>query len=1131
MIVDQPREREVAGGVERSARVRWKDGELRVWVTVPPELATPGGDLSPFVCAALLPAMRRGEDLEVDGPASPGLSRRTPRIVDLYATWDPRLFRTRVETAADAPVAPRAVGIGSFFSRGVDSLYSAASPRGLPGPLTHLVFCDRLEPMHGEAVRREEIRLAREAAGAIGLPLVVIESNVRELTDPIVPDWEDMVGGGLSFLALAMAGGLGHVVIPSSDGAGTIGPCGTSPLLDPLFSTERVEIDHDTPRTRVAKVGWLARERPDLLPWLKVCFVENRPDNCGRCSKCLLTMLALEAAGARELAAAFPAELDLEAVAKITPRNLNGQLEFAEAHRALLERGAPADVVAAVARVLENAARVHPSEIPLRPDTPGFRKRAAREAALLTLHGPRVPEQGPPRRPSGGFRPRTTVMMPAYNAEATLREAAASVLAQTVDELELIVVDDGSEVPAAETLRDLRDDPRLRIIRHRRNRGLSRARNTALGAASAPLVSQLDADDLWEIDYLESILPCFEDPAVGLAYSNATILDHPDGHADYIGDPTVHPIDDFPKIAEADPVPCLTATMRTAAVKTVGGYANWLRQCEDYHLYLRLAHAGWRFAYVHRRLARYRWPQPDRGMTYDRRHHELWQLAMYGAFAAAHPRTPGPRRQVRTRLRKEAATVRSLAGSGLPEPPEGRPRVYIEPGSHDVLNLGDIAMLQVCVERLEELLPGASIGVITGAPERLARHLPGVEPIPASGMYTWLDTPWKGGAYSVLFRRSRELLRRASRVAAASGEQTARAALRAEMVAREPLADDVRAFLSWLLAADAVVVSGRGGLADAFRDDALRLMELLRMADELGATVAMVGQGVGPAEGERLHRVARDVLPRLELLAVRERLLAAPLLERFGVAAERAPVTGDDALELAYRMRPGEQAPTGIGAALRVSDYSGVDASSAAGVGEVLAAAAARHDSELTPIPISLYPHESDGTALARVLDLRGEEVEGPRDAIERAGRCRLVVAGSYHAAVFALAQGVPVVAVSASPYYDGKFEGLADLFPGGCTVVSLAGPGLSDRLAAAIDEAWAAAPRLREELLAATERQVSASRAAYGRLAAALGSARAASAAGRRGDAPSLAGPVVGRDGGPDVGQRDTELLVRRAE
>jgi polysaccharide pyruvyl transferase WcaK-like protein len=1086
MILDQPRVQEHGGSVERSVRVRWDGGEHRLSVTVPAELAPPGEDLAPFVCTTLLPAMRRGEDLEVDGPVSAALLGRAPRIVDLYASWDPRLFRTRVTAGAAAEPAPRAGGVGSFFSRGVDSLYSAATPRGLPGPLTHLVYCDRLEPIHGEAVRREEIRLAREAAAAIGLPLVVIESNVRELTDPIVVDWEDMVGGGLSFLGLSLAGGLGHVVIPSSDGAGAIGPCGTSPLLDPLFSTERVEIEHDTPRTRAAKVGWLARERRDLLPWLKVCYYENRPDNCGRCSKCLLTMLALEAAGARELATAFPDELDLDAVAEITPKELNGRLEFAEVHAALREGGAPAETIAAVGCVLENAARVDPSQIGLRTDTPGFRKRAAREAALLTLHGPRAPEPpGPSRRAASG--PRTTVMMPAYEAAATVREAVMSVLGQTVAELELIVVDDGSTEPVSEVLTDLRSDRRLRILRHGRNRGLTAARNAALRAANAPLVSQLDADDMWELDYLESILPCFDDPAVGLAYTNATILGHPEGHADYIGDPTVHPMHDFPKIAEQNPIPSPTATMRTAAVRAVGGYARWLRQAEDYHLYMKLAQAGWRFAYVHRRLARYRWPQPDRGMSFEPRRHELWELAMFGSFVAAHPRTPGPRRQVRTRLRREAALARAVVRSELPEPPAGRPRVYVEPGSHDMLNLGDIAMLQVCVERLERLLPGVSIGVITGAPDRLARHLPGVEPIPAGGMYAWLGNRWDGGAYSSLLGRSRDLLRRAGDLATESGPAAARAALRAEIVAREPLPEDVRTFLSWLLAADGVVVSGRGGLTDAFRDDALRLMALLRIADGLGATVAMMGQGVGPARDERLRATAREVLPRLELVAVRERLIAPGLLESWGLPRDRAPLTGDDALELAHRLRPEGQASSGIGVSLRVAEYSGVDRAAATALGEVLAEAASRHGSELTPVPISLYPHESDGTTLARLLDVRGEEASTPRDAIELTGRCRVVLAGSYHAGVFALAQGVPVVGVTASPYYAGKLEGLADLYPSGCTVVSLAEPGFRERLAAALDQAWEAAPGLRDELLAATERQIEASRAAYARLAAAI--------------------------------------------
>jgi glycosyltransferase involved in cell wall biosynthesis len=247
--------------------------------------------------------------------------------------------------------------------------------------------------------------------------------------------------------------------------------------------------------------------------------------------------------------------------------------------------------------------------------------------------------------------------MPAYRARETVRESVESALAQTLGQLEVIVVDDGSPEPIADALGDLRDS-RLRLLRHRKNRGAPAARNTALAAARAPLVSQLDADDLWEPDYLESVLPCFEDPEVGLAYTNATILEHPDGLDTYIPDASVHPMDGFPKIAEQNPIPALTATIRADAVRGVGGYAQWLWVCDDYHLYLKLARAGWRFAYVDRRLARYRWPHPERGQSYDRDAAERDEFKMWIAFMLRHPGTPGPRRQVRTRVKRELTKLR-----------------------------------------------------------------------------------------------------------------------------------------------------------------------------------------------------------------------------------------------------------------------------------------------------------------------------------------------------------------------------------------------------------------------------------------------------------------------------------------
>ena len=393
MIVDHLQARARGDDVERSARIRWDGGDFRLSVSTPSRLSAPEDDAAGFMCAALLPAMRLGEDLELRGGVSRRLLERVPRIVDVYATWDPRLYRSRVRAERELGPRKAARGVGCFFSRGVDSMHSVAVPRGLPGALTVLVYCDRLEPMHSDAVRAEEIRLAGEAARELGVPLVVIETNLRDLTDTIVADWADMVGGGLAFLAHAMAGGLGHVVIPSSAAPTTVIATGSSPILDAMFSTDELEVYHDAPASRPAKVAWLARERPELLPFLKVCFHEDRSDNCGRCPKCLTTMLSLEAVGALNLATGFPPELDRSTLAALDVRGIQPREEFREIEWRLRDRGAD-EVAGLVADALDRGT-AGPPDGELRTDSPAFLARAERDAMRVLASQRRSPEAGP----------------------------------------------------------------------------------------------------------------------------------------------------------------------------------------------------------------------------------------------------------------------------------------------------------------------------------------------------------------------------------------------------------------------------------------------------------------------------------------------------------------------------------------------------------------------------------------------------------------------------------------------------------------------------------------------------------------------------------------------------------------
>jgi glycogen synthase len=291
--------------------------------------------------------------------------------------------------------------------------------------------------------------------------------------------------------------------------------------------------------------------------------------------------------------------------------------------------------------------------------TPAARRNEVDAALLRKRLG--IEHQAPapalPRPTTTRAAPVLSVLMAAYDAEDTIRASVESALAQAEERLELIVVDDGSRVPVADVLADVRDQ-RLQIVRHARNRGFPAARNTALKRARGEFVAQLDADDLWAPEYATTVLPALEDPEVALVYSNARILGHPDGLELYIPDASVHPMDRFPKFAEQNPVPSLTATMRTEAVRAAGGYAWWMGPAIDYHLYGKLIMAGWRFAYVDRPLAWYRWPEPSRGMSYNRRRTQLAELRLWLAFALRHPRLPGPKRQVRVRLGREVQRLR-----------------------------------------------------------------------------------------------------------------------------------------------------------------------------------------------------------------------------------------------------------------------------------------------------------------------------------------------------------------------------------------------------------------------------------------------------------------------------------------
>ncbi len=122
--------------------------------------------------------------------------------------------------------------------------------------------------------------------------------------------------------------------------------------------------------------------------------------------------------------------------------------------------------------------------------------------------------------------PRVSVVMPAYNAARYIREAIDSVLQQQVQDLELIVVDDGSTDETAEIAAEAATaDPRVRIVRQPNSGKPAIARNRGIRESRGEIIAFLDADDVWRPEKLETCLRVLDErPDVDLVFHDVEYL-------------------------------------------------------------------------------------------------------------------------------------------------------------------------------------------------------------------------------------------------------------------------------------------------------------------------------------------------------------------------------------------------------------------------------------------------------------------------------------------------------------------------------------------------------------------------------------------------------------------------------
>ena len=183
--------------------------------------------------------------------------------------------------------------------------------------------------------------------------------------------------------------------------------------------------------------------------------------------------------------------------------------------------------------------------------------------------------------------PILSIVIPAYNVEAFIIQAVMSALSQGLQDLEVLVIDDGSTDRTAALVGKIQD-PRLRLIRQE-NRGLSGARNTGIRNARGRFIGFLDGDDEWLPEKAESQVAIMEaDPTIGITFSHSRYIDENGAETgrvlfSRIESPTIEEMIRRNRIGNGS-----SPVVRAECFEQAGLFDESLRSCEDWEMWIRI---------------------------------------------------------------------------------------------------------------------------------------------------------------------------------------------------------------------------------------------------------------------------------------------------------------------------------------------------------------------------------------------------------------------------------------------------------------------------------------------------------------------------------------------------------------
>lgn len=254
--------------------------------------------------------------------------------------------------------------------------------------------------------------------------------------------------------------------------------------------------------------------------------------------------------------------------------------------------------------------------------------------------------------------PLISVIIPAYNAEKTIRETVTSVLTQTFSDFELIVINDGSQDSTLVHLASI-PDPRLTVFSYP-NAGAQRSRNRGIEHATGAYLAFLDADDLWTPDKLEAQYHALQvDPQAAVAYSWTNWIDET-GNFLRRGSYSRATGNVFLQLLLSDFIENgSNPLIRREAIAQVGHFDESLVGGQDWDMWLRLA-ARFPFTVVPKPQILYR-QSPSSWSTHVERQEAGFKKVIEKALAQLPDATPKLKRQIIAN-RYKCLTVDALQG-------------------------------------------------------------------------------------------------------------------------------------------------------------------------------------------------------------------------------------------------------------------------------------------------------------------------------------------------------------------------------------------------------------------------------------------------------------------------------------